>query len=283
MKGKVIGATLLVGALLSGCGGQNKHPSQAKSKSTVPLAFTNVKDKTAKTNKDGDFVLKGTTKPGSKITSLNSKPVVAKTKHFSIKVSLPSSKKWDTIEIDAYHKGYKMNYDVFNLDNHSTAYKNRIASKKAKAKTESIADEKKAKREEAQAQAKTARARAAKQAKINRDYPTVASVYGAQQLTSFSTNKLTHGVRLTSSIVDLGADGMSNYHVLLKANGTYVLMVEDRSKTGKLAQGDTLTVYGMFNGKGRINENQINSGISSSYYTEPCVLLMADKVVNHDE
>ncbi|GHP13733.1 hypothetical protein YK48G_11580 [Lentilactobacillus fungorum] len=33
----------------------------------------------------------------------------------------------------------------------------------------------------------------------------------------------------------------------------------------------------------RVVPMKLSSGSISSYYTEPCVLLMADKVVNHDE
>lgn len=169
------------------------------------------------------------------------------------------------------------------LDNNSeryAAYKNKqkIAKEKkqkVQAKKDSIEDAK----WESQYKAEQAR----KRAKVNSEYPTVASVYGSQRLTAFSSTKLTHGIRLTSEIIDLGADSMKNYHVLLKANGTYVLLVVDHTKSGKLSKGDTITVYGMFNGKSRINTSQIGSGISASYYSKPCVLLMADKVVNQDE
>lgn len=120
--------------------------------------------------------------------------------------------------------------------------------------------------------------------KLNNEYPPISSVFSIDQLTSYSSDELFgKQVRVSGTILDLGADNFKEYHILLQINDSTskLLIVVSNKKTKKLQLDDNLTLYGITTDTSRINQTQINVGISESYKNEKVVLFEPDKVVNH--
>lgn len=292
-----IAIVLLVLAVIGGGISLVPHGTTSATQKT-PLKVLNVSDGEAQAKRNGDFAIKVKSSQKARVTANytnynneNTGDIEVSRQgngQYIVRAYIAPSQKTTFVDVHAVEGKLKKNTKNLILDSNPDVYKaykdrtkkaNAVQAKREslkEAKQDSIEDESHAKMESEKS--------AARKAKVNSEYPDVTSLFGSSRLTSLSNSKLmSHGVRFTSEIIDLGADSQSQYHVLLKANNTYVLMVEDHSKTGKLAKGDTITVYGMFNGKSRVNAAQINTGISSEYYSEPDVLFMADKVVNQDE
>lgn len=155
------------------------------------------------------------------------------------------------------------------------------ASSKAKASSEKAESESAA----SSSKAKTVAKKTSKANKLNSEYPLISSKFDLSRLTSYSSDELFgNQVRATGKIISLGADGMKQYHILLQIDGSdaELLIVESSKTTGKLKENDSLTVYGGTNGKSKITETQINTGISAQYLKDKVVLFMVDKVTNHD-
>lgn len=120
--------------------------------------------------------------------------------------------------------------------------------------------------------------------KLNSDYPPISSKFSLSHLSSYSSNELFgKQVRAAGTVVSLGADNFHKYHILLKIDGSNakLLIVGGKKITGKIIENDSLTVYGTTNGKGSVNDTQVNVGISSEYIGDKVILFMVDKVTNH--
>lgn len=117
-------------------------------------------------------------------------------------------------------------------------------------------------------------------ARTNR-YHKIDNVFDTSHMMSYTNNELfDKPVKITGNITSLGADNSKQYHILLTGNSSSqkYLIVVNSSKTGKLTEHSNATVYGTITGKGHVNDNQINSGISENYYKDPIILVDADKV-----
>ncbi|TOZ05102.1 hypothetical protein DIS17_03930 [Levilactobacillus brevis] len=114
-----------------------------------------------------------------------------------------------------------------------------------------------------------------------KSYKSIDKVFNINKMMSYSDNELFgKSVKITGNITSLGADNSKQYHILLTGNSSSqkYLIVVNSSKTGKLTEHSNATVYGTITGKGHVNDNQINSGISENYYKDPIILVDADKV-----
>lgn len=123
--------------------------------------------------------------------------------------------------------------------------------------------------------------KAAKEKAKYSSYKSVTSVF-PKGVQNYSDSQLLKGgnVKIDTKVIDIGADGLHQYHLLFKEGDSLMLFVVDSKKTGKVVLGDRIVVYGMINGTGKINNNQTNVGLSDKYADQKVGLIMADKVIN---
>ena len=83
-------------------------------------------------------------------------------------------------------------------------------------------------------------------------------------------------------VIDFGADKMKQYHVLIapkNASQTYFLLVfGDNIYKGRITYSSKITVLGSLNGKSRVNDSQINSGIAQRYLGKRDILVLIDRI-----
>jgi len=83
-------------------------------------------------------------------------------------------------------------------------------------------------------------------------------------------------------VIDFGADKMKQYHVLIapkNASKTYFLLVfGDNIYKGRITYSSKITVLGSLNGKSRVNDSQINSGIAQRYLGKRDILVLIDRI-----
>ncbi|QBX93217.1 hypothetical protein [Lactiplantibacillus plantarum] len=113
-------------------------------------------------------------------------------------------------------------------------------------------------------------------------YPNVSSIFDLNSIESQNSSSLFKTVELKGfNIVDMGADSMKQYHLLISPNGhsdTYFLAVFDHKLSGKLDTYNTVTIDGTLNGKSKLDGTQVNTGISSDYLGKKVILINVDKV-----
>lgn len=122
--------------------------------------------------------------------------------------------------------------------------------------------------------------RTVKKLSPNSDYPNIKSKFDVTNMTQYSDDDLFGAVTLNKFYVkSVGADPMKQYHVLLtptKHSSQYFLLVTKSKK--KIRLHDKLTAQVALNGSSKINDAQINSGISESYSGKHVILTMPDKI-----
>ena len=146
------------------------------------------------------------------------------------------------------------------------------SSKKARAKSESkVAIE----------SSKKARTKKPKQ-----QYKNIETIFNMHSIKYLSNRRIFAkgaGVVLRNfKVIDFGADKMKQYHVLIapkNASHTYFLLVfGDDLYKGRITYDSRITVFGSLNGKSRINDSQINSGIAQRYAGKRVILVLIDKI-----
>ena len=119
-----------------------------------------------------------------------------------------------------------------------------------------------------------------KKLSANDDYPNIKSKLDVSNMKQYSDDDLFQSYTLNKFYVkDVGADNMDQYHVLLapsKKSNQYFLLVTKSKK--KIRQHDRVTAQVSLNGSSKINESQINSGISESYSGKHVILTSPDKI-----
>lgn len=114
------------------------------------------------------------------------------------------------------------------------------------------------------------------------EYPNISSIFDLNTIESQNSSSLFKTVELKDfNIVDMGADSMKQYHLLISPNGhsdTYFLAVFDHKLSGKLDTYNTVTIDGTLNGKSKLDGTQVNTGISSDYLGKKVILINVDKV-----
>ncbi|UQS83515.1 hypothetical protein [Bombilactobacillus thymidiniphilus] len=116
----------------------------------------------------------------------------------------------------------------------------------------------------------------------NSEYPDITNSFDVNNMSQYSSEDLLgQAVTLTNFYVkDIGADKMKQYHLLLtptQNSDQYFLAVTDKlSQRVKL--GDIVSIQGPLNGKSKVNDSQINSGISENYFNKPITLIEVDKI-----
>lgn len=110
------------------------------------------------------------------------------------------------------------------------------------------------------------------------DEPNITTKFDVTNMSQYSDSQLEDAVSISKFYVkDLGKDKMGQYHMLLtptKNSNQYFLVVTNKKK--KLRIGQKVSLQGQLNGRGKINHNQIASGISRAYANKKVVLYLAD-------
>lgn len=108
--------------------------------------------------------------------------------------------------------------------------------------------------------------------------PNITTQFDVSNMNQYSDNQLEEAVSINKFYIkDLGKDHMGQYHMLLtptKHSDQYFLVVTDKKKT--LHIGQKVNLEGQLNGRGKINHNQIASGISRIYANKSVILYLAD-------
>ena len=146
------------------------------------------------------------------------------------------------------------------------------SSKKARAKSESKAAVESSKK--------------AKTKKPKQQYKNIETIFNMHSIKYLSNRRIFAkgaGVVLRNfKVIDFGADKMKQYHVLIapkNASHTYFLLVfGDDLYKGRITYDSRITVFGSLNGKSRINDSQINSGIAQRYAGKRVILVLIDKI-----
>ena len=146
------------------------------------------------------------------------------------------------------------------------------SSKKARAKSESKAAIESSKK--------------AKTKKPKQQYKNIETIFNMHSIKYLSNRRIFAkgaGVVLRNfKVIDFGADKMKQYHVLIapkNASHTYFLLVfGDDLYKGRITYDSRITVFGSLNGKSRINDSQINSGIAQRYAGKRVILVLIDKI-----
>lgn len=113
------------------------------------------------------------------------------------------------------------------------------------------------------------------------EYPDISTLFDTSNMSQYSEDNLHKGVTIKNFYVkDIGADKLKSYHLLLtpKENSDqYFLIVTDKLKE-KVKLSDTISAKGTLNGSSKIDQTQINTGISENYLGKPITLLEVDKI-----
>lgn len=108
--------------------------------------------------------------------------------------------------------------------------------------------------------------------------PDIATKYDITNMSQYDDSQLEDAVSLNKFFVkDLGKDKLGNYHILItptRKSNQYFLVVTKKGK--KLHVGQRISLQGMLNGRGKVNHNQVASGISRAYANKDVVLYQAD-------
>ena len=159
------------------------------------------------------------------------------------------------------------------------------SKKRARAKSESKAASENKKR--ARAKSKSEVSSAKKKKKQHSDtYQNIETIFNMHSIKYLSNRRIFAkgaGVVLRNfKVIDFGADKMKQYHVLIapkNASHTYFLLVfGDDLYKGRITYDSRITVFGSLNGKSRINDSQINSGIAQRYAGKRVILVLIDKI-----
>lgn len=110
------------------------------------------------------------------------------------------------------------------------------------------------------------------------DEPNITTQFDVTNMSQYSDDQLEKAVSIKKFYIkDLGKAQRGQYHILLTPNKNsdqYFLVVTDKKK--KLHVGQKISLEGQLNGRGKINHNQIASGISRAYANKPAILYLAD-------
>ncbi|MBU7446307.1 hypothetical protein KGF64_14915 [Lactiplantibacillus plantarum] len=162
------------------------------------------------------------------------------------------------------------------------------SSKKARAKSESKAAIESSKKARAKSESKVAieSSKKARTKKPKQQYKNIETIFNMHSIKYLSNRRIFAkgaGVVLRNfKVIDFGADKMKQYHVLIapkNASHTYFLLVfGDDLYKGRITYDSRITVFGSLNGKSRINDSQINSGIAQRYAGKRVILVLIDKI-----
>ena len=162
------------------------------------------------------------------------------------------------------------------------------SSKKARAKSESKAAIESSKKARAKSESKASieSSKKAKTKKPKQQYKNIETIFNMHSIKYLSNRRIFAkgaGVVLRNfKVIDFGADKMKQYHVLIapkNASHTYFLLVfGDDLYKGRITYDSRITVFGSLNGKSRINDSQINSGIAQRYAGKRVILVLIDKI-----
>lgn len=254
----------------------NKTPLQLNAKSTK-----------VNSDKDGHFLIKLTAPKNAKITAYYENDAGTSSgnyidferisgQNYEGTASLSAGQENVIVSITAKQPGKKKNTREILIDNASRSSSERASIKKVKA-AESRADSGSWSREDASDSV----AEATSESKESATYPDVNTAL-PNGILNYSTSTLIQTqFKLTGTVTDLGADGMKQYHILITGDGDskpeYLLVIPGK-KTGKVTLDDDITVWGGASGVSKLNQTQVNVGISPSYKNTKVALLMADKV-----
>ena len=159
------------------------------------------------------------------------------------------------------------------------------SKKKTKAKSESKAASESKKR--ARAKSKSEVSSAKKKKKQHSDtYQNIETIFNMHTIKYLSNRRIFNkgsAVALRDfKVIDFGADKMKQYHVLIapkNASKTYFLLVfGDNIYKGRITYSSKITVLGSLNGKSRVNDSQINSGIAQRYLGKRDILVLIDRI-----
>ncbi|WP_186812181.1 hypothetical protein, partial [Lactiplantibacillus paraplantarum] len=122
--------------------------------------------------------------------------------------------------------------------------------------------------------------------KPKQQYKNIETIFNMHSIKYLSNRRIFAkgaGVVLRNfKVIDFGADKMKQYHVLIapkNASHTYFLLVfGDDLYKGRITYDSRITVFGSLNGKSRINDSQINSGIAQRYAGKRVILVLIDKI-----
>ena len=159
------------------------------------------------------------------------------------------------------------------------------SKKKTKAKSERKAASESKKR--ARAKSKSEVSSAKKKKKQHSDtYQNIETIFNMHTIKYLSNRRIFNkgsAVALRDfKVIDFGADKMKQYHVLIapkNASKTYFLLVfGDNIYKGRITYSSKITVLGSLNGKSRVNDSQINSGIAQRYLGKRDILVLIDRI-----
>ncbi|MBS0940911.1 hypothetical protein JK197_14330 [Lactiplantibacillus plantarum] len=159
------------------------------------------------------------------------------------------------------------------------------SKKRARAKSESKVELESKKR--ARAKSKSEVSSAKKKKKQHSDtYQNIETIFNMHTIKYLSNRRIFKkgsAVALRDfKVIDFGADKMKQYHVLIapkNASKTYFLLVfGDNIYKGRITYSSKITVLGSLNGKSRVNDSQINSGIAQRYLGKRDILVLIDRI-----
>ncbi len=140
--------------------------------------------------------------------------------------------------------------------------------------------------EQSESKAAIESSKKAKTKKPKQQYKNIETIFNMHSIKYLSNRRIFAkgaGVVLRNfKVIDFGADKMKQYHVLIapkNASHTYFLLVfGDDLYKGRITYDSRITVFGSLNGKSRINDSQINSGIAQRYAGKRVILVLIDKI-----
>lgn len=140
--------------------------------------------------------------------------------------------------------------------------------------------------EQSESKAAIESSKKAKTKKPKQQYKNIEKIFNMHSIKYLSNRRILAkgaGVVLRNfKVIDFGADKMKQYHVLIapkNASHTYFLLVfGDDLYKGRITYDSRITVFGSLNGKSRINDSQINSGIAQRYARKRVILVLIDKI-----
>ncbi|MCT4452787.1 hypothetical protein [Lactiplantibacillus plantarum] len=140
--------------------------------------------------------------------------------------------------------------------------------------------------EQSESKAAIESSKKARTKKPKQQYKNIETIFNMHSIKYLSNRRIFAkgaGVVLRNfKVIDFGADKMKQYHVLIapkNASHTYFLLVfGDDLYKGRITYDSRITVFGSLNGKSRINDSQINSGIAQRYAGKRVILVLIDKI-----